>query len=97
MLAEHDRGLGMRRSENASRVQHRKSEMRLVHLVVGCGGSFYLTYAPELVMACLIKAYSEIDAVFRMKHAIDPDNRFTSRFFERHGKRERAKTAASGR
>jgi len=30
-----------------------------------------------------------------MKHAVDPENRFTSRFFELNGKRELARKAAS--
>jgi decaprenylphospho-beta-D-ribofuranose 2-oxidase len=70
---------------------------RLVHLSVNCGGTFYLTYARELEMACLRKAYSEIDAFFQRKHAVDPENRFTSRFFEQYGKRERARAAGGGR
>jgi decaprenylphospho-beta-D-ribofuranose 2-oxidase len=69
---------------------------QLVQLAVNCGGTFYLTYARELDMDCLRKAYSGIDAFFQMKHAVDPENRFTSKFFELHGKRGRARAAASG-
>jgi hypothetical protein len=68
---------------------------RLSHLAVNCGGTFYLTYARDLEMDCLRKAYSGIDAFFQMKHAVDPENRFTSRFFELNGKRELARKAAS--
>ena len=70
---------------------------RLVHLAVNCGGTFYLTYARDLEMDCLRKGYREIDAFFQKKHAVDPENRFTSRFFELHGKRGLARQAASGR
>ena len=70
---------------------------RLVHLAVNCGGTFYLTYARDLEMDCLRKGYREIDAFFQKKHAVDPENRFTSRFFELHGKRGLARKAASGR
>jgi len=69
---------------------------RLSHLAVNCGGTFYLTYARELDMDCLRKAYGEIDAFFQMKHSVDPENRFTSRFFELHGKMALARKAASG-
>ena len=69
---------------------------RLSHLAVNCGGTFYLTYARDLEMDCLRKAYSEIDAFFQKKHAVDPENRFTSRFFELNGKRRLARKAASG-
>jgi decaprenylphospho-beta-D-ribofuranose 2-oxidase len=69
---------------------------RLVQLAVNCGGTFYLTYARDLEMDCLRKAYSEIDAFFQKKHAVDPENRFTSRFFELNGKRGLARKAASG-
>ncbi|PYU57869.1 MAG: hypothetical protein DMG55_18490 [Acidobacteria bacterium] len=69
---------------------------RLVRLAVNCGGTFYLTYARELEMDWLRKAYSEIGVFFQRKHAVDPENRFTSRFFELHGKLALAKKAASG-
>ena len=69
---------------------------RLVHLAVNCRGTFYLTYARDLEMECLRNAYGEIDAFFQMKHAVDPENRFTSRFFELNGKRRLAWKAASG-
>jgi len=69
---------------------------RLVRLAVNCGGTFYLTYARELEMDWLRKAYSEIGAFFQRKHAVDPENRFTSRFFELHGKLALARKAASG-
>ena len=68
---------------------------RLERLAVNCGGTFYLTYARDLEMDCLRKAYSEIDAFFQKKHAVDPENRFTSRFFELNGKRGFASKATS--
>jgi FAD/FMN-containing dehydrogenase len=69
---------------------------QLTQLAVNCHGTFYLTYARDLKMDCLSRAYSGIDAFFQEKHAVDPDNRFTSRFFELHGKRGLARKAASG-
>jgi hypothetical protein len=44
------------------RVQANALINRLVHLAVNCGGTFYLTYARELEMDWLRKAYSEIGA-----------------------------------
>jgi FAD/FMN-containing dehydrogenase len=69
---------------------------RLNHLSLQCEGTFYLTYLRDLDKDTLRQAYPGIDAFFQKKHAFDPENRFTSRFFENHGKRELAKRAASG-
>jgi len=69
---------------------------QLVQLAVNCDGTFYLTYARDLEMDCLRKAYSGVDAFFQEKHAVDPENRFTSRFFEWNGKQGLARKAASG-
>ena len=52
--------------------------------------------AKKALVNGLRKAYSEIGAFFQRKHAVDPENRFTSRFFELHGKLALAKKAASG-
>lgn len=60
---------------------------RLVHLAVDHGGTFYLTYARDLEVDLLRHAYNGIDVFFQTKHAVDPVNRFTSRFFEQHGRR----------
>jgi FAD/FMN-containing dehydrogenase len=69
---------------------------QLVQLAVNCDGTFYLTYARDLEMDCLRKAYSGIDTFFQEKHAVDPENRFTSRFFELNGTRGLARKAAGG-
>ena len=70
---------------------------QLNRLALNCNGTFYLTYARDLDADSLRQAYPGIDRFFQMKHAIDPENRFTSRFFEMHGKRKLAAKAASGR
>ncbi len=70
---------------------------RLNSLVLRSKGTFYLTYARDLDHDSLRQAYPEIDAFFEKKHAADPENRFTSRFFEMHGKRKLAAKAATGR
>jgi hypothetical protein len=59
-------------------------------------GTFYLTYVQELAMEDLRQAYPGIDEFFQKKHAMDPENRFTSRFFEMYGKQRMARKAASG-
>jgi FAD/FMN-containing dehydrogenase/dTDP-4-amino-4,6-dideoxygalactose transaminase len=69
---------------------------RLNHLALQCEGTFYLTYVRDLDRETLKQAYPGIDAFFQKKHSVDPENRFTSRFFEMHGRRELAKRAASG-
>jgi len=69
---------------------------QLNRLALLCEGVFYLTYVRDLDRDTLRQAYPGIDAFFQKKHAIDPENRFTSRFFEMHGKHELARTAAGG-
>jgi FAD/FMN-containing dehydrogenase/dTDP-4-amino-4,6-dideoxygalactose transaminase len=69
---------------------------RLNHLALQCEGTFYLTYVRDLDRETLKQAYPGIDAFFQKKHSVDPENRFTGRFFEMHGRRELAKRAASG-
>jgi len=70
---------------------------RLNSLALRSDGTFYLTYARDLDADTLRRAYPGIDAFFEKKHAVDPENRFTGRFFEMHGKRRFATKAASGR
>ena len=70
---------------------------RLNRLALRSEGTFYLTYARDLDADILKRAYPGMDAFFEKKHAVDPENRFTSRFFEMHGKRKLAAKAASGR
>ncbi len=69
---------------------------RLNRLALQCRGTFYLTYVRDLDRDSLKQAYPGIDAFFQKKHAVDPEDRFTSRFFELHGKRKLAKRAAGG-
>jgi decaprenylphospho-beta-D-ribofuranose 2-oxidase len=70
---------------------------RLNSLALRSNGTFYLTYARDLDHDTLRQAYPGIDAFFEKKHTVDPENRFTSRFFEKHGRRKLAAKAASGR
>ena len=70
---------------------------RLNRLTLDNEGTFYLTYLRDLDRDSLKLAYPGIDAFFEKKHAVDPEGRFTSRFFEMHGKRKLARAAASGR
>jgi len=55
---------------------------RLIRLATQNGGTFYLTYAREVEPGDLRRAYPNMDAFFQQKHRFDPENRFTSRFFE---------------
>src|SRR6266849_2155711 len=61
---------------------------RLNRLALDCDGTFYLTYARDLDAETLREAYPEIGAFFEKKRAVDPENQFTSRFFEMHGRRK---------
>ncbi len=64
------------------RARGRELVVRLTRLALHHEGTFYLTYARDVEFADLKRAYSGIDAFFEAKHRIDPQNRFTSRFFE---------------
>ena len=55
---------------------------RLTRLAVENGGTFYLTYAREVDPDDLRRAYPKMDDFFLRKYRFDPENRFTSRFFE---------------
>jgi len=70
---------------------------RLNSLALRSKGTFYLTYARDLDADSLRQAYPGINAFFEKKRAADPENRFTSRFFEMHGKRKLAAKAVTGR
>lgn len=67
----------------------------LIRLALNCGGTFYLAYAREMDLSVFREAYPDLDAFFAAKRAFDPENRFTSRFFERYGKKTQKALAAS--
>jgi len=69
---------------------------RMNRLAMDCQGTFYLTYSRDLTIEELRQAYPGIDEFFGKKYSVDPENRFTSRFFEMHGKQRLASKAASG-
>jgi len=69
---------------------------RLTRLAVQNGGTFYLTYAREVDVEDLRRAYPNIDAFFQQKYRFDPENRFTSRFFEYYKAHFLARRAAGG-
>ena len=69
---------------------------RLIRLAVQNGGTFYLTYAREVQPDDLRHAYTNMDAFFQQKHRFDPDNRFTSRFFEFYRPHFLARRSATG-
>jgi len=67
---------------------------RLNRLTLQNEGTFYLTYLRDIDKDSMRQAYPGIDAFFQKKHTLDPEGRFTSRFFETHGKRELTRAAA---
>jgi FAD/FMN-containing dehydrogenase len=68
---------------------------QLIRLAVQNSGTFYLTYAREVEVDDLRQTYPRIDEFFQAKHRYDPENRFTSRFFELYRARFLARRAAS--
>jgi FAD/FMN-containing dehydrogenase len=79
------------RAEGTSMVQ------RLIRLAIECGGTFYLTYAREVSLEDLRRAYPNIDGFFQAKHNYDPQNRFTSGFYEQYKENFVTRRAASAR
>jgi decaprenylphospho-beta-D-ribofuranose 2-oxidase len=69
---------------------------QLTRLAVQNGGTFYLTYAREVELEDLRRAYPNIDGFFQAKHRYDPENRFTSRFFELYKRKFVARHAVAG-
>jgi FAD/FMN-containing dehydrogenase len=69
---------------------------KLIRLANQNGGTFYLTYAREVELDDLRGAYPGIDAFFQAKHRYDPENRFSSRFFELYRTKFLARQAACG-
>lgn len=70
---------------------------RLTRLGLLYRGTFYLTYARDVELEDLRRAYPNIDSFFQDKHRFDPQNRFTSRFFQLYSEKLLATRAASAR
>lgn len=68
---------------------------QLTRLAVHHCGTFYLPYAREVEVEDLRRAYPKMDKFFEQKHRWDPENRFTSRFFEFYKTRFQAGRAAT--
>lgn len=68
----------------------------LIGAATRAGGTFYLPYLPHYSLEEIREAYPEIDRFFELKRRYDPEERFTSSFYERYGRRkdQRAATAA---
>jgi decaprenylphospho-beta-D-ribofuranose 2-oxidase len=62
----------------------------LTNLAAQNGGTFYLTYARDVEIDDLRRAYPDVDAFFQKKNRLDPEHRFTSRFFEMYRQRSLA-------
>lgn len=70
---------------------------RLTRLAIEHGGTFYLTYIRDLEVEDLRRAYPDVDSFFQAKHRYDPQNRFTSRFFQNYKEKFVTARAASAR
>lgn len=70
---------------------------RLTRLAIEHDGTFYLTYIRDLETEDLRRAYPNIDLFFEAKRRYDPQNRFTSRFFQNYSGKFVTTRAASAR
>lgn len=62
----------------------RKVTQELVDAAIQAGGSYYLTYQVYPTPEQMRRAYPKADFVFKRKRFYDPDERFTSKFYERY-------------
>ena len=60
---------------------------RLIDLTADHGGRFFLPYQLHYTADQLRRSYPEIDAFFAAKRLIDPEERLTSTFYERFGRK----------
>lgn len=77
------------------RAKGRELVQQLTRLALQHGGTFYLTYARDVEVGDLRQAYPAIDEFFAAKRRFDPENRFTSRFFELYKDKLSPKYAAA--
>jgi decaprenylphospho-beta-D-ribofuranose 2-oxidase len=73
-------GFSTAEQENATRVTQ-----QLVDAAIGFGGTYYLTYQNYPTPAQLHRAYPKAAWAFERKRAYDPEERFSSRFYETYG------------
>jgi decaprenylphospho-beta-D-ribofuranose 2-oxidase len=69
----------------------------MVQVALQHHGTFYLTYIRDIESVELKKAYPGIDSFFEAKRELDPENRFTSRFFKAYAHKLTAMRAVAGR
>jgi FAD/FMN-containing dehydrogenase len=62
-----------------------QTTVELIDLTLGLRGTFYLPYQLYYSAAQLRRAYPEVDAFFAAKKKYDPDNLFSSKFYEKYG------------
>jgi decaprenylphospho-beta-D-ribofuranose 2-oxidase len=74
-------GLSSREQEHAAKVTQ-----DLVEAAIQNGGSYYLTYQSYPTPGQMRRAYPRTDFAFERKRHYDPDERFSSRFYERYAK-----------
>jgi decaprenylphospho-beta-D-ribofuranose 2-oxidase len=77
-------GLSAKDQEHAAKVTQ-----DLVDAAIQYGGTYYLTYQSYPTPAQMRRAYPKADFAFERKRHYDPDERFSSRFYERYGKNAR--------
>ena len=61
-----------------------KRVAKIVDAAIRYDGRYYLTYQLYPTPAQLRKAYPKADFVFERKRHYDPDERFSSKFYERY-------------
>jgi len=80
------------------RLYSHKLIQRLTRLALEHGGTFYLTYARDVGVSDLKKAYPRIEEFFEAKRRFDPGQLFTSRFFDLYASRfSSVRAAVAGR
>ena len=75
-------GLSTAGQEGAAKVTR-----ELVDTAIRYEGSYYLTYQNYPTPEQMRKAYPKTDFFFERKRHYDPEERFSSKFYERYGKK----------
>ncbi|HEY7193170.1 MAG TPA: FAD-binding oxidoreductase [Gemmatimonadales bacterium] len=71
--------------DSASQARARDVTRRLVDAAIALGGTYYLTYQLYPTPEQLYRAYPNARRAFERKHFYDPDELFTSQFYEAYG------------
>ncbi len=66
----------------------------MIDAILSEGGTYYLPYQPHATTAQFRKAYPDAEKFFKVKHQVDPDNRFQNKLWEKYYPSKKQQTQA---